>query len=309
MNILFYCNFTNKEEFYKIIKKKIKNHKIYTTDKNINYKKIDIAIVWNLPNKILKKLTNLKVIFSLGAGVDHILKLKNYQNTPIIRIKDPNMRNRMFNHVLSQILNYQLNLSLYYNAQQKKIWLDERKTLLNNQIKIGILGAGYIGSYIGKNLHKLNYQVIGFKNSIQNSNTPFPILTEKKISEFIKNSDILVSILPSTNLTKNFIDINFLKKMKKKSLLINIGRGSSVNEEDLLKHLHLNKNFYVSLDVFKKEPLSKKHKFWSHPNITITPHIAAITDVESAIDYIYDRFSSFVKFGKIKSDVSLKKGY
>tara|TARA_B110000196_G_scaffold142877_1_gene123580 strand:+ start:1252 stop:2181 length:930 start_codon:yes stop_codon:yes gene_type:complete len=309
MNILFHCNFTNHKDFYNLIKKKIKNHKIHTSDKNINYQKIDIAIVWNLPNQILKELTNLKVIFSLGAGVDHILKLKSYQNTPIIRIKDPDMRKKMFNHALSQILNYQLKLSSYYKAQQKQIWLDGITTLSNNKIKIGIMGTGYIGSYVGKKLQKLDYQVVGFKNSIQNSITTFPVLRGKEISDFIKNSDILVSILPSTNQTNNLINTKFLKKMKKKSLLINIGRGSSINEEDLIKHLNSNKNFYVSLDVFKKEPLSKNHKFWKHPNVTITPHIAAITDAESAIDYIYERLSKFVKLGKIKSDVNLENGY
>ena len=83
--------------------------------------------------------------------------------------------------------------------------------------------------------------------------------------------------------------------MKKNSLLINIGRGASLNETDLLNHLKNNDNFYVSLDVFKKEPLGEKHKFWSHPNITITPHIAAITDIHSSIDYIYSKFLTIKK--------------
>jgi len=309
MNIFFYCNFYNKAEFYKVIKQKLKDHKIYTLNQSIDYQKIDIAIVWNLPNHILKKFNNLKIIFSLGAGVDHILKLKNYQNTPIIRIKDPNMRNKMFNHILSQILNYQLKLSLYDKAQQKKIWLNERTTLLNNQIKIGILGTGYIGSYVGKKLYNLDYKVSGFKNSAKKSFSSFPIFTEKKLDTFIKDIDILVSILPSTKKTYNFININFLNKMKKKSLLINVGRGSSLNEDDLIKFLDLNKNFYASLDVFKDEPLNKKHKFWKHPNITITPHVAATTDIESSVEYINKRLLQFIKKGKIKSDVNLKKGY
>ena len=113
MNIYFYATFSNQDEFLASIKKKFKSHKIFTKNDNIKLDIIDVALVWKLPNKILKKLTNLKVIFSLGAGVDHILKLPSYEKIPIIRIKDPNMRSRMFNHVLSQILNYQLKLNDY----------------------------------------------------------------------------------------------------------------------------------------------------------------------------------------------------
>lgn len=309
MNILFYCTFSNQSKWIKILKKKFKDHKIFTVNDNIDLKKIDIAIVWNLPNSVLKKLSNIKVLFSLGAGVDHILKLSNYKQTPVIRVKDSNMRDKMFNYVLSQILNYQLKLIFYQRAQQKKLWLDEKETHLNKDLVIGILGLGYIGEFVAKKLNKLDYKIIGFKNSVSKSKTPFKIFTGKKISQFISSSDIIVSILPLTKETSDFINKRFLKKMKKNSLLINIGRGASLNEEDLLCHVESNDNFHVSLDVFKKEPLMKNHKFWNHPNITITPHIAAITDIESSTDYMYKRFLVFKKKNKIDSDVDFKKGY
>ena len=97
--------------------------------------------------------------------------------------------------------------------------------------------------------------------------------------------------------------------MKESSLLINIGRGSAVNEVDLIKHIKKNPQFYASLDVFNKEPLIKKHKFWSNKNISITPHVAAITDHDSSISYLYKRFMDFKKNKKIKSDVNIKLGY
>ena len=97
--------------------------------------------------------------------------------------------------------------------------------------------------------------------------------------------------------------------MKKKCLLINIGRGSAVNEDDLINHLNKNPTFYASLDVFNKEPLDKKHLFWHHSNVTITPHVAAVTDINSSIDYIYSRFKEFKKNKKIRSDIKYKNGY
>lgn len=212
MNIFFYCTFDNQEQWLKTLKKYFKGHKILTIDDNFNLHKIDVAIVWNIPNIILKKLLNIKIIFSLGAGVDHILKLKNYNGTPIIRIKDQNMRNRMFNHVLSQVLYYQLKLSAYKSSQNRKIWLDAQDTKLNNNITIGILGLGYIGEYVAKELGKLNYQIIGFKKSSKMLKTNFKIFTGRKLEHFISTSDIIISMLPSTNETSNFIDKKFLKK-------------------------------------------------------------------------------------------------
>ena len=135
--------------------------------------KIEIAVIWNLPNHIFRKIKNVKVIFSLGAGVDHITNLPSYKGTPIIRIKDPNMRERMFNHALSQILNFQLKLIHYQKAQQKKIWLAESSTPQNRNLKIGILGLGYLGSFIAKKLLKLNYKIIGYKKTRPISKSPF----------------------------------------------------------------------------------------------------------------------------------------
>ena len=309
MNILFYCTFQNQKKWIQSIKKKFKQEKVYIIKDNINFQDIDIAIVWNLPNKILSQLTNLKILFSLGAGVDHILNLPSYKGTPIVRIKEFNMAIRMSHHVLSQILYYQLKLNLYHKAQQSKKWLEEKETIFNDEIKVGILGAGFLGTFVGKYLQKLNYKVIGFKNSTPKTKISFPIYTKSKINNFIKECNIIVSILPSTSKTNNFIDHSFLKKMKKNSLLINVGRGTSLNEEHLIKHLKNNKDFYVSLDVFKKEPLAENHKFWNHPNIIVTPHIAGLTDIDASVNLMYQRLVSYKKTGKIKSDVDSKKGY
>ena len=309
MNILFHASFANQDEFLKPLRKKFFSHKVFTLDQNVPLDKIEVALVWNLPDKILKKLKNLKIIFSLGAGVDHILKLPSYKNTPIIRIQDPNMRSRMLNHVLAQILIYQLKLTEYNKAQQKNIWLDERHTSLNKDLTIGVLGLGYLGKFIANKLKSLNYNVIGYKNTISAAKYSIPIYYKKSLKTFLKLSDIIVSVLPATKETRDLINKSFLNQMKKKSLLINIGRGSSLNEMDLLKHIKQNNFFFASLDVFKKEPLPKNSELWKNQNITVTPHVAAITDVDSSINYIFSKFEQFRKNGKIKSDVKIKNGY
>ena len=309
MNIFFYATYSNEKEFLTTLKKKFRNDKVYSIRDNVDYSKIDVAMVWNIPNEIFIKLINLKAIFSIGAGVDHILKLSNIKHLPIIRVKDPTMRERMYNHVLSQILIFQLKLKIYDEAQKNKIWLNERYTPLNNEITIGFLGLGYIGKYVALKIKKLGYNVIGFKREKSKKLSSLKIYNKKSIGIFSSSSDVIVSILPDTPNTKNLINAQFLKKMKDTSLLVNIGRGSVLNEIDLINHIEINSNFYASLDVFNQEPLDTKHKFWENKNINITPHVAAITDTDSSINFLYKKFLSLKKNKKITSDVNLKLGY
>ena len=309
MSILFYCNFSNKKQWLNSIKKKFPKNKVFTINDKPDFLKIEYAIVWNLPNTIMEKLKNVKIFFSLGAGVDHIINLPSYNKTPIVRVKDINMAERMSYHVHSQILIYQLKLYLFQKAQIQKKWIGEQNTKLNKDITIGIVGLGFLGNHVGKYLNNLNYNVIGLKRENRNKEKNIKIFTEKNLKQFLNLSDIVVSILPDTEKTKNFINKKFLNLMKKNSFLINIVRGSTLNESDLLLHLNKNKNFFVSLDVFKTEPLPKKNKFWTHKNVIVTPHAAALTDIDSSIDLMLNRFKDYKKTGKIKSDVNLARGY
>ncbi len=308
MSILFHCTFENSIKWKREIKKKFKNKKIISIHDKNKFKDVDVAIIWNLPKGILKKLPNLKIIFSLGAGVDHILKLNDYEGTPIVRIKDSLMGEQMYYYVLSQILNFQVGINEYKIAQSDRIWRKEILPRFNKDLTIGILGLGYLGSIVGKFLAKNNYKIIGYKKNRKKKEN-FKMYYNKKLSSFIKSSDILVNILPNTKETKDFINSNFLSLMKKKSLLVSVGRGSTVNEDDLVNHLKKNKYFYASLDVFQNEPLDKKSLLWSLSNVNITPHVASITLIDSAIDIIFKRYLKYKKTKKIISDVDLKHGY
>ena len=243
MSILFYSPWKNNHEWLREIKKKFNKTGIFTLQNKPNLSKIEFAIIWQLPNQILKKIKNVKALFSMGAGVDHILNLSSFNGVPIVRLKDPVLAERITNHVLSQILNYQLCLDNYKNNQNKKKWVDEIEPALNSSLHVGILGFGYLGQFLSKHLKILGYNIIGFKNSKIKTRHSFPVYYKKNdLNKFIKCCDIIINMLPATSKTTNFINKNFLQKMKKKSLIINVGRGSSINENDLIKHLIQNKN-------------------------------------------------------------------
>ena len=310
MTILFHnTTFDKIDVWKKTIKKYFKNEKIISIKDYKNFNDVNCAIIWNLPDNILSRLKNLQVIFSMGAGVDHILKLKNYnKKIPIIRIKDEEMGERIANYSLAQILNYQLNFKIFQNSQIKQYWSGERTPIDNKNLTVGILGLGFLGNHIAKLLNKLNYNVIAYKkNRAKVKNVK--IYTGKNIISFIKSSDVIISILPSTAQTNNIVDKKFLKNMKKNSCLINIGRGNAIEEKDLLNHLKKNKNFYAYLDVFKDEPLKSSSQFWKLQNVTITPHVAGVTAIEPSVKYMYSKYKKLRKNKNVKSDVNPSDGY
>ena len=310
MTILFHnTTFDKIDVWKKTIKKYFKNEKIISIKDYKQFDDVKYAIIWNLPDKTLSKLKNLKVIFSMGAGIDHILKLKSYnKKIPIVRIKDPKMGERIANYSLAQILNYQLNFKIFQNSQIKKYWSGERTPIDNENLTVGILGLGFLGSHIAKKLVNLNYNVIAFKKSSKRLSN-IKIYTKKNIIKFIKNSDVIVSILPATPETDNIINASFLKKMKKKSCLINIGRGNAIDESALVEHSKSNKDFFAYLDVFKSEPLKPSSKLWKLPNVSITPHVAGVTVIESAIEYMFTKYKIYKKNHKLKSDVESNKHF
>ena len=310
MTILFHnTTFDKIDVWKKTIKNYFKNEKLISIKDYKKFNDVKYAIIWNLPDETLAKLKNLKIIFSMGAGVDHILKLKNYnRKIPIIRIKDPKMGERIANYSLAQILNYQLNFKIFQNSQNKKYWSGERTPIDNENLTVGILGLGFLGSYIAKKLIKLNYNVIAYKKSSKQF-LNIKVYTKKNIIKFIKKSDVIVSILPATPETDNIINRSFLKKMKKKSCLINIGRGNAIDEIALVEHLKQNKDFFVYLDVFKNEPLKTSSKLWSLPNVSITPHVAGVTAIDSAVEYMFQKYKIYKNNHKLKSDVESNKSF
>ncbi len=310
MTILFHnTTFDKIDVWKKTIKKYFKNENLITIKDYKKFDEVKYAIIWNLPDEILSKLKNLKIIYSMGAGVDHILKLKNYnKKIPIIRIKDEQMGERIANYSLAQILNYQLNFKIFQNSQIKNYWSGERTPIDNKNLTVGIFGLGFLGKHIAGLLNKLNYNVIAYKKSSTKVKN-VKIYTGKNITTFIKNSDVIISILPSTLQTYNIIDKQFLNMMKKHSCLINIGRGNTIEEKDLLNHLKKNKNFFAYLDVFKNEPLKTNSQFWKLPNVTITPHVAGVTAIEPSVKYMYSVYKTIKMNKKVRSDVNLSNGY
>ncbi|MEL8055854.1 MAG: D-2-hydroxyacid dehydrogenase [Pseudomonadota bacterium] len=141
-----------------------------------------------------------------------------------------------------------------------------------------IIGFGAIGQATGRKLKALGAHVTGMRRSTGPSNASDDIVHPSHLHDELAKADAVLLCLPHTPETEDFANASFFDNMKADSLFLNVGRGALVDEDALLNGLNAGKPAHATLDVFKTEPLPGDSPFWSHPQVTITPHIAALTE-------------------------------
>ncbi len=257
------------------------NVKVYPDEGDVN--DIEYAVVWKHPRGILNQYPNLKAILSLGAGVDHVISDPELpEGLPIVRLVDKKLTHEMFLHSLHWVLHFHSDQYLYRIQQQSREWI-QQSSVQSEDRTIGIMGLGNIGKSIGDSLVNLDFNVVGWgarpKNSLGEINYYYG---QEQLADFLRQSDILINVLPLTENTKNILTKNELKLLPEGSFIINIGRGGIINESDLLSALDSGHITAAALDVFAQEPLPENNSLWTHPSVYVTPHIAGQSNPRSA---------------------------
>ena len=167
--------------------------------------------------------------------------------------------------------------------------------MLANQVHVGILGLGTLGSATANKLRKLDFNVTGWSTTEKNLRGIKSLVGLNGLAKILSNSDYLILLLPLTEETKNIINSGSLKMVKKGAILINAGRGGLIEDNDLLEALDRGKLSGCTLDVFNEEPLPPEHPFWAHEKVTVTPHISAPTRLQSSIKSILKNIARIKK--------------
>lgn len=272
----------------------------------VNKEKISTVMLWQHPKGILSEFPNLKLICSMGAGVDHILSDDSIDpSLPITRIVDEKLTFSMTNYCIMGVLNYHRRTVRFNQLQQSKIWDMSNPEI---GIQVGVLGVGELGGDVIEKLQFMNFDVFGYGNSYK-ENLTFPYYYGDQLNEFLQNVNVLVCLLPLTPQTESFLNLDFFRKCKKGTYLINAARGNHLVEEDLLTALQEGYISGAMLDVFRKEPLLKDHPFWEEEKITITPHIASVTNPKAAAPQIIENYKRMLNNQPLLNLVDRQKGY
>ena len=243
---------------------------------------ITYAVVWKQRPNVLSALPNLKAIFSVGAGVDHLFADPGLPDVPIVRVVADNLTQYMTEYVVWRVLDHHRHGSLYRAQQPRKFWHEPRQAPAQ-EVAVGIMGLGHLGQAAARALLCLGYRVNGWTRTPREVPGVRCWHGNDGLKPFLAETDILVVLLPLTPDTLGIVDYDLLRSLRRDNaiggaVLINAGRGKLQREADILRALDDGTLKEASLDVFEQEPLPQFSPLWTHPSVFVTPHAAATSD-------------------------------
>jgi glyoxylate/hydroxypyruvate reductase A len=238
---------------------------------------ITVAAVARLPDGELANLPKLKLIASLLAGQDALLSDPKLPSVPIVRTGDPGGDELMTETCLAHVLRHHCELPAYAVAQTHREW-QPRPRRRADERRVGILGLGAIGTAAARKLAGHGFKVAGWVRHARSEPGVEIFAGREHLQAFLARSEIIVNLLPLTPETIDLLNKDTFARLPEGAAVINIGRGATLVDDDLLAALDSGHLSGATLDVFRQEPLPKDHRFWSHPRVTITPHVARRLD-------------------------------
>ena len=270
---------------------------------------IEVALAWKAPHGVLASLPRLRLICSLGMGLDHLLDDPSLPlDVPIVRLVDPNMVQQMSEYALYAVLHFHRRFDVYERFQRTRHW-EELPLPHTERRHVGVMGLGEIGADCALKLAALGFQVSGWSRSARALRGIRCFSGESGLATFMATAEILVVVLPLTSATAGVVNAKTIARMPRGAYVVNIARGALVVEQDLLAALDAGQLAGAMLDVTQTEPLPANHPLWAHPNVRITPHIAGLTNPYTSIEPIADNIRRLRSGAPLQHLVDRRRGY
>lgn len=253
-----------------------------TTDLRADFPPDQVDYIVYAPDSTVQDFTvftRLKAVFSLWAGVEKIVGNQTL-NVPLTRMVDFGLRQGMVEWVTGHVLRYHLGMDAHINANPGE-W-DPVAPPLSRDRRVTILGLGELGTACGQALDALGFPVSGWSRTAKSVPGITCFHGDEGLTQALELADILVLLLPNTPQTQNTLNADTLAVLPRGAFVLNPGRGPLIDDDALLAALDAGQVAHATLDVFRTEPLPLDHPYWHHPNVTVTPHIAAATRTDSA---------------------------
>lgn len=240
---------------------------------------VHYLLTFRPPPGLFASLPNLKAVFSLGAGVDAIVSSPDYPKAvPLVRFVDRTLARELAQYVVMHVLIFHRGQRYFDAAQAINKWRQRPPPRRTEDTRIGILGLGEIGSLCAMRLRDLDFPVTGWSRTRKHVPGVESFAGAGELAPFLARSDILVCLLPLTPETHGILNTKTFGLLPKGAFVLNAARGGHLVEDDLVAAIDSGHLAGATLDVFQTEPLPEDSVLWNHPKITLTPHIAAITD-------------------------------
>ena len=309
MKILFVAGDPKPERWTVPIRELLPEAEVHVWDANGPAVDADYAIVWQPPAALFERETRLKAVFNLGAGIDGLLAVPNLPpHLPVVRLEDAGMSVQMAEYVLHQLLEASRGMETYREQQRQNVWKIHRP-IKRSEWPVGVLGLGHIGKRVARTLADLDYRVNGWARSEHRLDQVTTYAGTDSLPGFLGATRVLVNTLPLTAETRDILDYRLFSQLMPGAVVINVGRGEHLVEEDLLRAIDEGQVARASLDVFRQEPLPADHPFWQRPEIAITPHISARTLRDATLAQITAKIRAHHNGEPITGIVDTTRGY
>ena len=271
-------------------------------------------IIGNVPPKLLRASEKLELLQLNSSGADAYIKEGLLAPGTMLASATGAYGKAVSEHMLAMLLSLQKKLHLYRDAQNRKEWADEGEVVSITDSRILVLGLGDIGRSFAALTKALGAYVIGMKRRPGTApSCVHELLPTEELKQVLPTVDAVVSFLPNTPETKHLFDRTLLSLMKPSAILLNGGRGNSVDPDALYDALSSGALYAAGLDVTDPEPLPPGHRLWSLPNVYITPHVAGKYHLPETLDRIVEiacsNLSSHLDGKPLKNLIDLTTGY
>ncbi|MDN5843215.1 MAG: glyoxylate/hydroxypyruvate reductase A [Alcaligenaceae bacterium] len=254
-----------------------------------------LAVVWNPPEDLFIHEPGIEVAFNMGAGVDALFKLPGRPaNLQIVRVEDAGMAVQMAEYVVHYLVRAARSFDQYAVQQHVGSWA-RLPDIDRSAWSVGVLGAGIMGARVASAVAALDYPVAVWSRRGHELPGIEVYAGRDRLPEFLARSRVLVNVLPLTPETQGILRRDTLSQLLPDAYLINIARGGHLVEDDLLQLLADGRLCGAALDVFAEEPLPEGHPFWSHPKVSVTPHIAAASLLSETIAQITGKIRAYAR--------------